>query len=327
MDSPIKAISQRLRDGESFLIVAHSSPDGDAIGSSTALGHILQSMGKRVVLYNESRLPKPFCWVPLPCPLVQDVPNEKFDWIISLDCGDKHRMGSAMAENFGAKGTINIDHHLGNPEFAEINWVDTGYAAVGEMIAVLARELDMPLSDKLGECIYLAIVTDTGSFSFGNTSPRTLELAAEILRQGLDPSAFVANLQNQWTLGRMKLWSRIFAQAELHCAGQLGVIHITKEMFENTGTSSEDTDGVVNFIGRIKGVKAAILLREDSPELTKISLRSTGDINVQAIAAELGGGGHKNASGCAVHAPIDKAEQTVLEVAARLLGCPRKTDG
>ncbi|MBU1003281.1 MAG: bifunctional oligoribonuclease/PAP phosphatase NrnA [Proteobacteria bacterium] len=327
MVSPIKAISRCLKSGESFLIASHSSPDGDAIGSSAALGHLLQALGKRVVLYNESRLPKPFSWVPLPCPLVQSIPDEDFDWIISLDCGDKPRMGEVLAQRFGIKGTINIDHHLGNPEFAEINWVETEYAAAGEMIAELADELGIPLSGDLGVCVYLAIVTDTGSFSFGNTSPRTLELAAEILRQGLDPSLFVSNLQNQWTLSRMKLWSRVFAAAELHCGGQVGVIHLTQEMFKETGTSSEDTDGLVNFIGRIKGVKAALLLREDTPNLTKISLRSTGDINVQAIAAELGGGGHKNASGCTVNAPIREAEQVVLEVAARLLSCPRNTHG
>jgi len=101
----------------------------------------------------------------------------------------------------------------------------------------------------------------------------------------------------------MKLWSRVFGEAELFCQGQLGVMRITKKMFDETGTSSEDTDGLVNYVGRIKGVKAAILLREDTPNFTKISLRSTQDINVQAIAAELGGGGHINAAGCALGRP------------------------
>jgi len=323
MESPIKAISRILRDGESFLVAAHSSPDGDALGSTGAMGHILAALGKRVVLYNESRLPVPLSWTPLPQPLTRDVPAETFDWIISLDCGDKSRMGKALAERFGAKGTVNIDHHLGNPDFAEINWVDTSYAATGEMLADLAMELGLPLSGDLGVCLYLALVTDTGSFSFGNTKPRTLELAAEILRQGLDPAWFVANLQNQWTHGRMKLWSRVFGEAQLFCCGQLGVMRITQKMFEETGTSSEDTEGLVNYVGRIKGVKAAILLREDSSNLTKVSLRSTRDINVQVIAAELGGGGHKNASGCAIDAPLDAAQALVIETAARLLDCPR----
>lgn len=321
MENPVRTISALLTQGERFLITAHTSPDGDAIGSSAALGHLLAALGKQVVIFNESGLPEQFEWLSLPCPVVTDIPDEDFDWIIALDCGSRERLGDAMNAHFPAKGSINIDHHLGNPEYAEHNWVDPQYAAVGEMICLLARELGIPLSDALGEAAYLAIVTDSGYFSFGSTRPETLELSAEILRQGLNPATFNAKLQNQWSLNRLKLWSRIFAEASLHCNDTLGILRVSQEMLQETDTTKADTEQVVNYLRRVKTVRAAILLREDAPGFTKVSLRSTGDVNVQAIAAELGGGGHKNASGCGINAPLDEAQEIILEVATRILGC------
>lgn len=320
MEKALKQVSAALTGGETFLVAAHTGPDGDAIGSTFALGHLLARLGKRVALYNASGLPEQFNWLTPPAPLADQLPQGPVDWIIALDCGDRARLGDELAGRFGTQGTINIDHHLGNPGYAQINWVDTGFASVGEMIARLAAELDVPLSGALGEAVYLAMITDTGYFSYGNTHPETLELAAEILRQGLDPEDFNAKLQNQWSLGRVQLWARVLDTAELHFDGAVGVIRITGAMFEATGTQSADTEGVVNYIRRIKGVRAAVCLREDGPELTKVSLRSWGNVNVQAVAAELGGGGHRNAAGCVVPAPMAEAQALVLEAAGRVLG-------
>lgn len=321
MERILSEISAAIQGGETFLVAAHSGPDGDAIGSTYALGHLLAALGKSVTLYNASGVPEQFKWLEPPVALTTELPDGPFDWTIALDSGDKARLGDDLAARFSTTGTINIDHHLGNPNYAQINWVDPAFSSVGEMIARLAIDLGVPLSGPIGEAVYTAIITDTGYFSFGNTRPETLELSAEILRQGLEPATFNAKLQNQWSLGRLKLWSRVFETATLHFCDRVGLIRITAAMFDETGTGSEDTDGVVNYIRRIKGVQAAVCLREDGPETTKVSLRSSGDVNIQVIAAELGGGGHKNASGCVIHAPMDEAEAVVLEAAGRHLGC------
>lgn len=321
MDGAMKRISAALTGGGSFLVAAHAAPDGDAIGSTFALGHLLAALGKRVVLYNVSGMPEQYAWLNPPTALTDRLPDEQFDWLIALDSGSKSRLGEALADRFGTTGTINIDHHLDNPHYGQLNWVDTEFSSVGEMIALLATDLGVPLSGDLGEAVYAAIVTDTGYFSYGNTRPRTLEMAAEILRHGLDPAAFNAKLQNQWSLSRLKLWSMVFETAELHFCDRVGLIHITDAMFRATGTKSADTDGVVNYLRRVRSVRAAVCLREDGPELTKVSLRSSGDVNVQVIAAELGGGGHKNAAGCVVAAPLDKAREIVLAAAGHHLGC------
>lgn len=321
MEKALSQISGALTGGETFLVAAHAGPDGDAIGSTLALGHLLTAMGKQVTLYNISGMPQQFAWLNPPIPLVTELPDGDFDWIIALDSGDKSRLGDDLAARFGTQGTINIDHHLGNPNYAQINWVNPSYSSVGEMIAQLAIDLGVPLSGDLGEAVYVALITDTGYFSYGNTRPETMELGAEILRQGLNPVTFNAKLQNQWSVNRLKLWAMVFETAELHFCDTVGLIRITDAMLKATGTNTADTDGVVNYLRRVKGVRAALCLREDSPELTKISLRSSGDVNVQVIAAELGGGGHKNAAGCVIQAPIDEAQGILLEAAGRLLGC------
>jgi len=320
MEKALKQVSAALTGGGTFLVAAHTGPDGDAIGSTFALGHLLARLGKQVTVYNASGLPEQFAWLTPPAPMRNALPATAFDWTVALDCGDRARLGDELAPRFGTQGTINIDHHLGNPGYAQINWVDTRFSSVGEMIARLAADLGVPLSGALGEAVYLAMITDTGYFSYGNTRPETLELAAEILRQGLNPEDFNAKLQNQWSLGRIQLWARVLDTTELHFGGTIGLIRITGAMFEATGTVSADTEGVVNYVRRIKGVQAAVCLREDGPELTKVSLRSSGDINVQAVAAELGGGGHRNAAGCVVPAPIATAQAVVLEAAGRVLG-------
>lgn len=319
MDRNRQAIRRVLEKGDNFLVAAHYNPDGDALGSTAALGHMLARLGKNFAIYNVSGMPEPYAWLNLPAPLLTELPAEEPDWYLTLDCGDVDRLGDELRQRFNFERLINIDHHLGNPGFGSLNWVDPNYSSVGEMVAHLAMDMGMPMSGDLGEAIYLAIVTDTGYFSFGNTHPRTLELSAEILRAGLDPESFNAKIQNQWSLGRLKLWAAVWSDAELYMDGRVGVVRIPQQLLEATGTTSYDTDGLVNFVRRIKGVDVAVSLRENGPGQTKFSLRSPGTVNVQAIASILGGGGHKSASGGSVDAPMDEARDVLLRTIAQYL--------
>jgi len=172
--------------------------------------------------------------------------------------------------------------------------------------------MSLPLTGGLGQAAYLAMVTDTGNFSYGNTRPSTLETGAEILRQGLKPASFTASHQNQWPLARFKLWSEVLADARLDVANHVMLSRVTLNLFERTGTSRQDCEGMVEFLRRIKGVRVAVLLREETPVRVKFSLRSQGADDVQRIAAQFGGGGHRNASGGSIDQPIDQAEQILL---------------
>lgn len=297
METQLKEICRILKEENDFLIAAHFNPDGDALGSTAALGYILEALGKRYRLYNQSGMPASMKWFDTPSPILTEIPKGFDGWYIILDCGDAPRMGETLMNALDPEKSINIDHHMGNSGFGSVNWVDINRPAVGEMITLIARELDIPLSGKLGEAIYLSIATDTGFFTYGNTKPETLEIIADIIRNGLELSVFVPKIRNQWTMTRIGLWTLALSKIELHHDGQTAMIFISEEMLDETGASGPDCEGLVSFILRIRDVRVAVLIREDSPLRYKFSLRSQSTENVQIVASLFGGGGHKNASG------------------------------
>lgn len=320
MATPRSEIADILRREDGFLVASHANPDGDALGSIVAMGHLLAALGKRFALYNQSGVPPVHDWLPLPGPVHTRVPDGVFARTIVMDCGAAHRVGDELAARLVREETVNIDHHLGNPMFGAVNWVDTTMSSVGEMVAHLAHDLEVPLSGPLGEAVYLAMVTDTGSFTFGNTQPRVLSLAAEIIGLGLDVQDFNHRLQNNWSPGRLALWSLVLGRARYARDGKVGFIRIGRADLQATGTTALDTDNLVNMVRRVRGVQVAVSLREDAPNRIKFSLRSTGDVNVQAMAATLGGGGHKNAAGGTVESDMDTAEAVVEAAVAKGLG-------
>ncbi|MDO9082830.1 MAG: DHH family phosphoesterase, partial [Humidesulfovibrio sp.] len=206
MESPVSKIADLIRRTDRFLVSSHANPDGDAIGSTLALGHILAHLGKDFALYNPSGLPKQFDWLQLPGPIHTTLAGAEANWIFVLDCGTESRVGEELHRVMGSRPIANVDHHLGNPNFGQFNWVDDTYAAVGAMMADLADELDIPLTGPLAEAVYLGLVTDTGFFTYDNTTPAVLELAARLIRLGMDPGQVNAKIRNQWGVNRFRLW-------------------------------------------------------------------------------------------------------------------------
>jgi phosphoesterase RecJ-like protein len=202
--------------------------------------------------------------------------------------------------------------------FGTLNWVDQRASSVGEMIGVLARELGIPLCGLLGQYIYLALISDTGDFSFNNTRPETLEMAAEILRLGLLPGPFHEQKQSTGTINQLQMRGAVLQQAKLYAQGKISVITFTKELFDQTGTTPEDTEGLVNTVLYIRGVQAAISIREEANS-PKFSLRSKGSTNVQAVAAHFGGGGHRNAAGGTLIMPIAQAQELLIDAVTKAL--------
>lgn len=320
MQSPITQIADLIRRTDSFLVSSHANPDGDAIGSTVALGHILAHMGKDFCLYNRSGLPAQFDWLSLPGPIHDSLVGCEANWIFVLDCGNQHRVGDELFRIMGTRPIANVDHHLGNPMFGQFNWVDDSYPAVGSMIADLADELGVPLTGPLAEAVYLGIVTDTGFFTFDNTTPAVLELAARLIRLGLNPGIVNAKIRNQWSVNRFRLWGESFATTELFFDGQVAVAYVTQNMMERSDTSAEDCEEIVNFLRRLRGARAAAILREEPDGSYKFSLRSTGADNVQAVAALFGGGGHRNASGGTINAAFLSAKKRLVEALGESLG-------
>ena len=316
--TPRSLIHEAIHSSHRFLIASHVSPDGDAVGSMIALAHLLRSLGKECFLYNPSGLPERFAWLGTSFPIQDEPPTFPVDWTIILDCGDLERAGSELQSSIDPQRVINIDHHQGNPKFGKVNWVESGRSSVGEMVGLLARDFRISLGGPLGEALYLALVTDTGSFSYSNTSPETLRLAADILADGLDLDRFNANLQRQWSLSKVRLHGKAMQQASLAAGGRIGVIRVDGSMLEETGATLEDCEGLVNYLRQVKGVLVSLSLREEESSI-KFSLRSWGDVDVQAIALEFGGGGHVNAAGGSVASSLTEAEHHLVESISRYL--------
>jgi phosphoesterase RecJ-like protein len=317
-------VLQILREEDQFLVAAHNNPDGDALGSTVALGWMLEALGKTYWLYNESVVPDRFSWLRFPRPLQQTLPDWEPRWYILLDCGDMKRVGRELAHRLPLERTINIDHHVSNRDFAGLNLVEPERSSVGEIIGYFGLDLNIPLSGPLGEAVYLALVTDTGSFSYENTGPRVLDLAATIIRQGLNPGVFSAQLQNQWRLNRLKLMGDVLRQAKVYDNGRIGLIAIPEAFRSEHQATIEDCDDLVDYIRRVKGVRIAVSLREDEPRKIKFSLRSSGNTDVEEIASSVGGGGHKNASGGELHHTLADAEALMVRMISRHLALSDK---
>lgn len=317
--TPRNQILEAISSSHRFLIASHVSPDGDAIGSMVGLAELLRRLGKECWLYNPSGLPDRFAWLNASLPIHHDPPPGPLDWIFILDCGDLERVGSALQSSLDRSRVINIDHHEGNPCFGRINWVEPDRSSVGEMVGLLARDLGVSLSESLGEALYLALVTDTGYFSYSNTSPQTLHLAADILSAGLDLDRFNAKLQRQWTLSKVHLHGAAMQQASLAAAGQVGVIRVDQNMLHQTGATLEDCEGLVNYLRQVRGVIVSLSLRQEEPRTIKFSLRSWGEVDVQAIALEFGGGGHINAAGGSLESTLSDAENRLIAAIVRHL--------
>lgn len=312
MTLPPRQIVEFIHSSDTFLIVSHVSPDGDALGSMLAMAELLLTLGKQVTLFNESGIPERFTWLSPKWSIPRELPATEPAAIIVLDCGGPERAGTVIAPWLAAKTVINIDHHLGNPMFGTLNWVDQRSSSVGEMVGILARELGVPLAGLLGEYVYLALISDTGDFCFNNTRPETLEMAAEILRLGLLPGPFHEQKQSTGTLNQLQMRGEVLQNAELHDQGRITLIAFTRELFERTGTGPEDTEGLVNTVLYVRGVQVAISLREEKDRI-KFSLRSKGSTNVQAVAASFGGGGHRNAAGGHLFMPLSQAKAALVE--------------
>jgi phosphoesterase RecJ-like protein len=316
-------ISSTLTKDDNFLLACHEDPDGDAIGSMSALGHILQRLGKKFSLYCPGGLPERFAWLNLPANILQSTKDVRPNWVVALDCGSAHRLGSEMQKHLQGSKVINIDHHQGNPGFGQLNWVETQRSSVGEMVGCLALDLGLELDRELGESLYLALVTDTGSFTYSNTQSSTLQVAAQILDNGLDLDKFNSSLYRQWNLPKIHAHGLAMQTAELKLGGRVGLISADRTVLLRSGAGSEDCEGLVNYMRQVRGVLVAVSLLEQENNI-KFSLRSWGEVDVSAIATNLGGGGHQNAAGGKLAMNLDQAREQILQALEQALIFPQE---
>ncbi len=315
----IKALAEWLCAHNDIAIVTHIMPDGDALGSSLALMHALRGMGKRVFVCNQHAVPDYLALLPASDEVVipETIPFSPRA-VISVDCADEGRMGTAGSLMRDDIPRAVIDHHETNTTDIIPSFVDGDASASGVLVYEILKEMGLPLTKDIALCLYVAIATDTGNFNFSNTTPEALIAVSDCLRTGLDISDLTFRLFRMKSAARTRLLGRALNGIEYLAGGQLALIRITRRDFAECGAKDSDTEGIVNFGVDTAGTELAVLATE-KPDGVKFSLRSREKVNVAQAVSTLGGGGHARAAGVMIHLPMEKAVEMVLDTLLPLL--------
>lgn len=311
-----KEILHIINNYDNILLVGHTKADGDALGSCLAMAYFLTEIGKKCIIYNESPIPMSLKWIKVPVPFVNNLKKLHFkpQLLIVLDCGDLKRIGESLMAKFEKYPSINIDHHYATPHFASLyNWCDHKKSSTGEMVSDVIRAANIPLKGGIAENIYITLVTDTGNFSYSNTSAETLRLSAELVDSGLDIVTINERLKKQSTPEGLRLRGAIIRKFTLHCNNKVAIATASLEELAKYKATSEETEGLVESLRNLHCVDIAALIREDALENCKLSLRSSGKTDVCSIAKFFGGGGHINAAGAELSMPLAEAKSKVLQ--------------
>jgi phosphoesterase RecJ-like protein len=305
---------QIVSRGSRFLVTSHQRPDGDAIGSAVGMTLVLRALGKEATAIFDAQPPS----------FLQPFPHvdhlriatrvaDTMDAVLVMECSTLDRCGVAGLDR---SPIVNIDHHPGNTGFGAVNWVDESAAACGELVFTLVDALGVALTPDIATHLYLAILTDTGSFHFSHLTPRTYELAGRAVAAGADPEWIARTHYDSNSLARVRIFGAVLNGMTMHAGGRVALLTITQALARELGGTYDDTEGLINFPLTVKDVAAVAFFKEMGPGEWRVSLRSKGPIDTGRVAQQFGGGGHMNASGCSWQGSIEEGHA----VFARLLG-------
>ena len=316
-------IVSHLKSCRNILIASHIDPDGDAIGSLVAMGVALQTLGINTTLFDESPIPAVYRFLPG----VERISNtieagDAFDTAIVLDCSNLNRVGSSVDLVSAVPVVINIDHHVTNSGFGDLQIIDPSACATAEIIYRLVKAMDLEIDNTMATSIYTGIVTDTGSFRFSNTNHAAFAICNEMVQQGVQPYNVAQHVYGTYSLGRIKLLNLALESIEISKNGAVSMMMLTRQMLNDTGTHPEDADGLINYARRIEDVKLAALIQEQengnhaqaNAKEYHVSLRSDGSVDVAAIASGFGGGGHPSAAGFGIKTTLSDLKQKIIQL-------------
>ena len=323
--SDLERVGAELRDRDRFLLTAHEGPDGDALGSLLGLHKVLTQLGKDSVMFmaaKEFPLPIEYRFLPLE-EVFHEPPADMADrTVVFLDCGNIDRMPVEWL-TAGGNDIINIDHHHDNTCFGDINLVEVGASCTAEIVYDLALLLEAEITPEIASALYVGLITDTGKFMYENTNAHTHRVAADLIDAGVNVDDTYRRLYEHVPLEKLRLVSRALDGISSHCDGRLAISYITTADYEATGAGEEMTEGLIDHLRSIEGVKVAAVIRDlgnRGRAARKVSLRSSaGEVDVSAIARANGGGGHKRAAGFSTDLDFEQLVQFLTgEVSSQL---------
>jgi phosphoesterase RecJ-like protein len=310
--TPVRQIRDEIMRRQRFLLTSHARPDGDSIGSQLAMAFALDALGKQVRIVNADPAPEHY----------QDFPGMDrieiastapidVDAVIVMECSDLSRAGVAGLDGHFV---VNIDHHAGNRMYGAVNWHDVSAAACGEMVFDLIRELGVPLSVEIATHIYLAILTDTGSFHHSNITPRTFDICRQTVEAGVNPATMARRVFDSNSFGKLKLIGALLDSMELLDAGRLAVLYMDDAMLDACGCTNNDTEGLINLPLTAREIQAVVFFKVGPNGEVRVSMRSKYDVDVRQVAGLFGGGGHKNAAGFTVTGSLADVRPRILDL-------------
>ena len=317
-----------ITSSQRIALLAHESPDGDCIGSALGLAHILRQLGKECVPACADAAPQNLSFLPGIETLQQTLDDEAFDLVIALDTGELRRFGHLYEDHksfLDNAKILNIDHHISSEGCGQVNIIDPKAAATAELIVLFQLQAGLPLNKDAALCLLTGVITDTSSFQFTNTTPRTFEVAAMLLRAGAVPETIVQPIYRTRPLAQVRFQAMILASAQTSCGGRLIWSKATGATLAATGATPEMDDNTSGLLRDIEGVQVAAFFKSyDTPSITRLSLRCAAPYNAAEICLRVSngeGGGHARAAGAKFHLPIEEATRLVVAELERVMNC------
>ncbi len=310
-------IIKTMEESNNIVILSHAAPDGDSLGSSLALYNYLLEHNKQVTVIVDDEVPHIYKFLKGADKIERVGYADDFDLAVVVDSSDAERLGKTD-RYLANKKIINIDHHLSNSKFGTYNIVDSKASATAEIIYEIFESQNIVMSKDIAECIYVGIVTDTGQFQYSNTTSKTHRITESLLNKGVEPAQIFKLVYQNNTKGKTKLIAYAINSLEFYCEDRISSMVLTKDDYLSVGATDEDTEGIINFGRDIISVELAILFKESSENKVKVSFRSKNKIDVNILAGEFGGGGHKSAAGATIIGKMEDVKKSVLDKAFKL---------
>ncbi len=318
----IETLGEIFRQNQSFALMSHMRPDGDAVGSQLGLGLALEAMGKKVFYWNVDGLPESLAFLPESEKIMMP-PAEapEIDVAIALDTATKVRLGDDnLIAAAKAKLWVNIDHHISNPLYGDVNYVDATSPATGQIVYEILQVLDMPITAGSRDAIYVAVSTDTGSFQYDSTTARTYRMAADLVERGLAVGDINAKTYDSHPYRRIELLRALLNTLELSADGKVAYWEMSDQLRIDLALKPEDSEGLIDMIRAIRGVQVAVFFEELPGGKVRVSMRSKDrSVNVCDIATQFGGGGHALAAGIRMGGPVVDAKRQVIAAIAAVI--------
>ena len=320
--STFAEIARALREHQTFAVLSHVRPDGDALGSQLAMALSLRQMGKDVRVWNEDGMLQKYSFLPR-ADLLSKPPavREAVDVVVALDTAIQNRMGTAIEAVASSKICINIDHHPSNPGYGDLVHIDATAPATGQILFELLKAEKFPIDAEIAENLFVALSTDTGSFQYSNTTARTFAIAAELVAYGVDVGRVSQQLYESYPRRRIELLRELLRTMRFEAGGRVASFSLSLQTAAQLGVLPEDNEGLIDHIRAIQGVIAAVFFEELADGKVRVSMRSKEpDVDVCAICQQFGGGGHTLAAGARIRGTLAEVEEKVLEAVCHVIG-------